>query len=393
MSKSTLADGANPGQLSMTAQHESLVPFDVQLIHNRGWLERQLPTLYAAVTSRWGKAPSERVCVKLRADAKTLYVGADSYPLASFTDAQAVYENQAPHFGVVRVVLRRGPFQAPVQLAAQNHEQAEGVLAALGFGLGRVRIRAGKWAIVSQSLFLVLCIWGAMFGADLFDANMSLIWLVWAVLDGLPKFLVVSYVQLGTDGIVTRRWGREKFIAYDQIAEVGAEKTMCLFGLVETGNDHVAVTLRCGRILRIVCVDGSKQLPKSLQHALHAHRQRAPVRNQSLVARGGRSHLEWVKTLRASLKLGAHRRAAVSMESLWRTIEDCASRAMDRAAAAVALGKQLAPGERVRLTRIASRVASPKLRIAMEHVAKQSDTDAIAEALGALETERAAYTA
>jgi hypothetical protein len=210
----------------------------------------------------------------------------------------------------------------------------------------------------------------------------------------LPRF-AVTYVQLGTDGIVTRRWGRETFTAYDQIAEVGAQKTMCLFGMVETGQHHLELKLRCGRTLRLACAAGSEPhlLHKTLQRALHAHRRRAPARNQSLVARSGRSHLEWVKTLRASLKLGAHRRAAVSMESLWRTIEDCASRAMDRAAAAVALGEQLAPGERLRLTRIASRVASPKLRVAMEHVAEQSDTDAIAEALGALEAERVAYTA
>jgi hypothetical protein len=99
--------------------------------------------------------------------------------------------------------------------------------------------------------------------------------------------------------------------------------------------------------------------------------------------RGERDHLAWGAALRR--QEGADLRStAVPRAELWRVVEDVAGAPIDRAAAALALGRELGEGERVRLTRAARATVAPELREALERAAIAED-DKVVQRLRALE--------
>ncbi len=336
------------------------------------------------------------VPTELRADDDTLYIGEKSFPRTSIKNAYL-----APGGDHTRVRLVRGRFRSDIEIAVPDWTQGEQVLSALGFGVdqtvGRFRTLSRMRAVAPLKAFAVGV--GGLVGMGLLVAILAEIHPSLGII-GMLGFLVAmitvqhapTRLEVGADGLLTRWLGRERFIDYDDVVSV-AEKER---GFGNQKHSGVELQLRSGETYRIPVEH--KQWSSGETPAIYAriyaslvqHRQRVPVQAQALIQRGELSHIDWVKALQARLEVGAHRRAAISIEALWRTIEDHASRAVDRAAAAVALGEQLDESESARLKRVASTVASPKLRIAIDHVADQDDTEAIAEALGALEEEDAA---
>jgi hypothetical protein len=199
-------------------------------------------------------------------------------------------------------------------------------------------------------------------------------------------------LDIGADGLLLRWLGRDRFIPYDDIEMIAQRQR----GNADHRIELVDVKLESGDTYVIPIGPGEWDSSEAdaiyarIYAAIDQHRRRVPVHSQALIDRGKRSHLDWAQSLRSRMEVGAHRRAAVSLDALWRTIEDHGSRAIDRAASAVALGEHLSDADRTRLKRISNSVASPKLRIAIERVAEDSQVEAVAEALEALDEADAA---
>lgn len=86
--------------------------------------------------------------------------------------------------------------------------------------------------------------------------------------------------------------------------------------------------------------------------------------------------------------------APIPIERFERLIEDASAGAVDRAAAAVAIGRIASPEQRQRIRTAAQQTVDPTLRIALSRAAEdeaedEADDEALAEALVALEKRRA----
>src|SRR6185312_7858970 len=100
-----------------------------------------------------------------------------------------------------------------------------------------------------------------------------------------------------------------------------------------------------------------------------------------VLARGGKTAREWIASLRALGRERSYRAASVDEVELARVVETATMSAEERAAAAVALARDAAGRERVRIA--ANAVVAPHLRVALDAVAS-GDDDALESAMEAL---------
>jgi hypothetical protein len=101
-----------------------------------------------------------------------------------------------------------------------------------------------------------------------------------------------------------------------------------------------------------------------------------------------------VRAWLARLRTLAHHRdpyraAGVTPDALWRLMDDPSAGESERAAAAVILAAGASGEERSRLRGVAARVASPRVRVAIERVAEGAEEDDLAAAMAAVEDARA----
>jgi predicted transcriptional regulator len=68
-------------------------------------------------------------------------------------------------------------------------------------------------------------------------------------------------------------------------------------------------------------------------------------------------------------------------------LEAASERPLKRAAAAVALGRELDPQTKKRVADVAAATASPRLRVVLEAVERDAEDDAVTDALAALAEE------
>lgn len=104
---------------------------------------------------------------------------------------------------------------------------------------------------------------------------------------------------------------------------------------------------------------------------------------EAALARNDRPAREWAASLKG-LAAGDHRIyrvAPIESHTLFEVLEDPARAASARLAAAVALGASLDEAGRARMKDVASGVAEPKLRVALEKVAAGTDDDETTELL------------
>src|SRR5262249_28225525 len=143
----------------------------------------------------------------------------------------------------------------------------------------------------------------------------------------------------------------------------------------------IKLTLRSGEEVQIPVTTrswGDNELAlieERIREAREAYRTGGAEADAALLKRGDREVSAWVSMLR-TIGAGANadmRTAPVPRERLFRIVEDPASPAIDRAAAAVALGADLDEDGRRRLADAAHATAAPKLRVAIEKAADRSD--------------------
>lgn len=171
-------------------------------------------------------------------------------------------------------------------------------------------------------------------------------------------------------------------------ALLAAGTDLYVSGLGRNKVQHVVLELRDAPALRIPIGyprwddDQSAALLRRIRDANEVYRS-GVAGEAALLQRGDRPHRTWVAVLRSG-GLGTLRTAALSKDKLWRVIEDASAGPLERAAAAVALGKDLGAEERRRLERAARATAAPKLRVVLETAADAED-EQLAEHLEALE--------
>lgn len=292
--------------------------------------------------------------------------------------------------------LERGSFEAPVELAVPDVHVGRAILEELGLDAARVaatfRVRAVSakafekrtraiYALPFVALALVVIT--MLFGVRALPIVLSVF------LPALAAFVVAltypTFLTVGTDGIVARRLGRERFVPLSSIADVELVEGEPIL------ND-VPVVMRLighdGAVLEDVLVELKRHgfyqesahaaidaraaaLAERVLAALEVRRRggEAAIDPRAL-ARGGLRTAEWLDHLRVLLDARETFRdaAAPTPDALLAIVEDPSASPEVRAAAAVAAH---ASGEeaRRRIRAVAEATAAPKLRIALQAAA------------------------
>jgi len=189
----------------------------------------------------------------------------------------------------------------------------------------------------------------------------------YVIIDGRK---VSTRMQVGADGVVVKH-PRVGFIPYRDIASVKIGAT----GGVLRRHSGAEINY-----VGFAVTPGA--LTERIREGIEAHRRAEPPADAAaLVARGSRPVSEWLSALHSiSEPTGDYRTAAVPDETLWRLAEGHGVEATARAGAAVILRQRLGDEGRARLEATAAATAEPRIRVALEAVAKGED-DALTEAL------------
>ena len=293
------------------------------------------------------------------------------------------------------VRFRRKGLQMPLFVKVKNEHEGVELLSSLGFDAtqtaAEMRIATGLAAmpVASQMLVMMPPIFAVMIGAFL-----TAIFFPHAggpVVFGMVALLITyvfsiafapTHVRIGTDGIVWRWLGRERFLPFSEIER--AEKYEEIIGTkLQMG---VRVTRRGGEIVRLptgqtdIARSEAAALLERIDEARQARRA-GHVATTDLLVRGARTISEWMEALR-KVGAGVHtlRSNALPIDTLLDVVENPAAPPSQRAGAAVAAASD--PSARARIRIAAETTASPKLRIALDRIAEESTPEAeIASAL------------
>jgi hypothetical protein len=178
----------------------------------------------------------------------------------------------------------------------------------------------------------------------------------------------------GLEGVeISMLIGGRQFFPYDEIADVlFVGKTV---HLVLRSGERIAVA-------RNAMLHGSGLAPlvERIREGAVGQR-RNPDSPIAALARGNRNLSGWLRDLRgaATPGMGNYRKSAITSDALWRVLEDPSADAATRAAAAVALGNTTDASRRTRIASVATTVASPRLRVALETIGSGTDRDELLE--------------
>jgi hypothetical protein len=292
----------------------------------------------------------------------------------------------APESPVVRVILH-GALSVDVRL--ESEEKARALLTALGLGTGEAiaTFRAtygGRWRVLLAAVGVA--VWGVGAGVamhELLHGARVAFEVAWNAL--LLTTLAVAYLRLaarvdvGSDGVLVRRLGEQRFVSYRS-----------LVGLVPEQTNSVLLRLEGQRDLRL-SIGGWEhrgELRDALVERIEEARSAFVASDgtsgpEALVAPGGRAPQRWVREVRALARAKHYREARLDRDRLWRVVDDAGAPPATRAGAALALSELDEPG-RARLRIAAEACAEPKLRVALTCVAEGAPDAEVEEALGPL---------
>ena len=204
-------------------------------------------------------------------------------------------------------------------------------------------------------------------------------------------------VTIGADGILVDWRGEVRYVPFAAVSgaslyleKKGGKKIVGVFiELVSQERLRVAMGED-----QFGAKDQAEKLCRGITRALERHRAAATPEEEDRLARrtlGGEAWLAKLRSMGAGANAG-HREAPLPPDRLWRIVEDPTASAPSRAAAAVALGPSIDAEGKARLSAIASRTVSPKLRVALQ-TAPSEDDAALIEALAGVEAEDATSAA
>lgn len=394
----------NPWITALAASPLGLIPLLWAAAVATGEPVVALPTVHLAIIGAftsfwaWRRNPwRKKARVRVEVDGEAITVGDERIERSTLSRGVIV-----PREGDIEVHLAKlGP---DLEVRVKSAEDARRLLSSLGFdadqsvaafrtmsqsfsSIARVIATAMGTLMGGSVVMLVLgLIAGAIGGEGAMSAAMAGGWML-TLLTMFTLMFAPSRIEVGADGVLIRWLGRQRFVSHGDVEDV----QQIVAGLGRSRRLQVQVKLRSGEVVRIPVThprwdDGrTAALATRILEAREVYR-RGGAEDNAFLMRGDRPHLGWVSALRTRELVG-HRDRALPKDRLWRVIEDAAAKPLERAAAAIALGKELAEPERARLARAAKASAVPKLRVVLENVADAED-DELAEQLMALEGEK-----
>lgn len=193
---------------------------------------------------------------------------------------------------------------------------------------------------------------------------------------GVREMFGPAMVTVGADGVVIRRWMRDRFYPHDRIANL------------VTDDEHVELCLTDGSQVwakaRHLSVDEQAALHARFENARRAFREGAV--SQAALAeldRGRRSVSAWREALGSVLtSTDVYRRRALTREDLLAVLASPSAPVDRRIGAAVALSRAGEAEDRARIRVAAAACADTKVRVALEKAADEAlDDEALVEAL------------
>jgi len=303
----------------------------------------------------------------------------------------------------VRLVGRLGTLLLEVQVASENEGRA--LVDALELGVSHMAIRfsglspvlASRQAKLGFYALLGLATVGSVALPLLLHVGGAAAWLL-LLLPGLLSvlpLLVPASIYVGADGVLTTWLGRKRFYWYADIA--GIQRAPHGVRIWQHSGDVVVIPVKLEDGMGSPVFGGGApgHLDALVARIQAAHAAavagKRPVDVVALVARGGRTAVDWVRAVRSLLGGDAtdYRSNAIPEENLWRVAEDATAEETARVGAAVALRTRLDGDGRARLLRVAEASASPRVRVALRAAASAEGDEALVEAMETYEAERA----
>jgi hypothetical protein len=350
---------------------------------------------YAAVASvlgllvAWLRNPwPRRARVAVRVEGDTVVLGDERHPRASLRGAYVV-----PGEERARVVFERAAPATNVEVEVDSEVEAHELLRELGLApeqavgrfVGMSRLQAHPRVALAVAALGVPLVF-VLTALALFYVSPYLAAAIFLPGMGLIGAIGSSGIRIdvGADGVLLRWLGSERFLPFAQVTSValrenGSGKLRAAILTLASGEEVIVPIAAAGYD------NGRAQAIVARIEAARAAAGSGEAEPTAFLRRNDEAHGDWVRRLRASLELASPRRAAPSPERLWRIVEDAAQSPVARLAAAVALGPLDRAGK-ARIDSVARATAAPRLRIALETI---DEDDATAEALAALEDERA----
>jgi hypothetical protein len=167
---------------------------------------------------------------------------------------------------------------------------------------------------------------------------------------------------VGSDGVLFYDLFRSRFVAFAEVESAVVEAAGKL--VVRTRTE------RTGAIVRRMKASVAEAAAELIQSAIAS----APTGSETLrlqLRREGDVGA-WLARLRSLAAEPPYRAVALGGDALWRVVDDPGATGVERAAAAVVLGSVATPAERARLRDAAARMASPRVRVAIQRAAAAS---------------------
>ncbi len=290
--------------------------------------------------------------------------------------------------GCVVRLHRRFP-RRPIDLAVWDEEEGRKLLVALGLDASQTTAELSGGSAIARlppsSRFML----GAALAAVIIGvgALASLPGWWWLLLIPLARFTTArpSTIRIGVDGVHFRWLWLSTFTPFSTVRSIALrqEEKQAFADLRLTDGRKVALPLGKGG-------DAEHIAYRRIEQAFEAYQARQGSAGTEALARGGRTPLEWLTSLRG-LAAGANagmRTAHIASERLWTIVEDPSAPPAARAGAAAALASSATDDERKRIRIAAGSIAEPRLRVAVEKAADESVAEAeLAEALAEVEQE------
>jgi hypothetical protein len=205
-------------------------------------------------------------------------------------------------------------------------------------------------------------------------------------------YLIPKRVVAGSDGVRIGWLGPGKFVPYANVAHASLDdrgdvvidlRNGARVRLLFRQPFRSSSTMNSFDLLTTLFARQKTAIVERIEEAARAHERGVADRDAGgVLARGGRTAVEWLKALH-SLGSGAvnYRSVTLPPDVLWRIAENPAAPPHERAAAAVALRDALDEEGRARLRVLAEATAAPRVRVALEAAASATDDETLARAL------------
>jgi hypothetical protein len=210
--------------------------------------------------------------------------------------------------------------------------------------------------------------------------------------------VIPGRIRVGVDGVLLRWLGTSRFVP---LADIEHAEVVVNEGLRKSV--WVRLHLRANEAIDVMVAMPSRYaegrtnaraqaetIVERIEEARAVARGTAGRDAANVLAREGRSAEGWLQSLRAAFARTEAFRAGppLTLDQLWRVLEDAGARPWVRAAAAAALTSGAGDEDRKRIRVAAEATVAPKLRVALE-AAAQGDDARLTDALEQIEKESA----